>query len=310
MVAIMTGKNLFNPLPDGGTIAVVAPSSRVAVETLAPAIAWFEKKGFRVKIHPQCAAVHHQSAGSVAVRAAALNDMLADPSVDAIIAAAGGNRAGTILPDIDYQAIGVHKPVLGFSDTTFILNALFARTGMVTLHGPTLRTITKGRLPDHQLEQMLAAMQGRPGRITFKDAGIIKPGEAQGALIGGNLSVFSALCGTPYMPDTAGAIIFLEDVGDEMSRYDRMFNQLRLSGVLSQAAGLIIGNLDASADTGTSFGYSLGDILADHLCGLDMPVVINAPFGHGDDLYTLPVGGQATLDLNGNVAFLDIKNLG
>lgn len=301
----------FTPLPDGGTIAVVAPSSRVTVEALMPAVAWFETRGYNVRIHPQCEASHHQSAGTIATRAAALNDVLADPNIHAVIAAAGGNRAGTLLTRIDYDAVSPAKPVLGFSDTTFLLNALHARTGLITLHGPTFRTLAKGRVPDEHFNQMLAAMRGKPGRLTFRNAAVSKRGKAQGPLVGGNLSVFASLLGTPYMPDVDGAILFLEDTGDETSRYDRMLTQLKLAGVFDRIGGLVIGALDEAADTGsTPFGYSLGDILADHLHQQDYPVLTGAPFGHGDALYTFPIGGEAVLDLDGPVPVLDMKPLG
>jgi len=297
----------FTPLPDGGTIAVVAPSSRTHIDALAPATAWLEARGYKVKLHDQLHQSLHQSAGTVAQRAAALNEVLSDPHIDAVIAAIGGNRTGTILDYLDYAAINPGKPVLGFSDTTALLNAVHARTGLITLHGPSFRSLARGHLPAEEYDQMLTCLKGQGSAVPLRDAAILRPGAAQGRLIGGNLSVFTSLLGTPYMPDTTGALIFIEDVGDEMSRYDRMIGQLRLSGVLARAAGLIIGALDIAPETGrTPFGYRLEDILQDHLAGLDLPVVTGAPFGHGDHLYTLPIGAAARLDLQSGSPALHI----
>jgi muramoyltetrapeptide carboxypeptidase len=282
------------PLPDNGTIAIIAPSSRGQPDLAGVGI--LEKRGFTVRVHSQNFLTDNQSAGSAAQRAMALTDVFCDPKIDAVMAARGGNRAMHFLPMLDWNGIANNpKPFIAFSDGTALLNGFYAKTGLTGYHGPTLSRVAKAQ--PSELDQMIAALQGKPCTLNWTEAEAMQGGKASGPLIGGNLSMMAALAGTPFMPDAAGAILFLEDVGDQMSRYDRMLAQLRLAGVLHKISGLVIGRVIANGDSSvTPFGFSLEEIINDHIKGLNIPVVMNAPFGHSGPLCTLPVGGVATLD--------------
>lgn len=282
------------PLPDGGTIAIIAPSSRGAIDQAG--VALLEARGFKVLVHPQNHLADHQSAGSTAQRTAALMDVFSDPKVDAIMAARGGNRALHMLPMFDFDVVRNNpKPFIAFSDGTALLNAFYAQTGLITYHGPTLSRVAKGE--PHEIDQMIASLQGSGAKLSWPQSNSVIGGKTKGPLMGGNLSVFTALLGTSYMPKTDGAILFLEDIGDQLSRYDRMLAQLRLAGVFDRIAGLIFGVMHAEGDSSvTPFGFELADIIEDHTKHLKIPVLIDAPFGHKGSLCTLPVGGMATLD--------------
>ncbi len=284
----------FTPLPDGGTIAIVAPSSRGQPDL--DGVSLLEKRGFRIKVHAQNFLTDNQSAGNAAQRAMALSEVFSDPGVHAVMAARGGNRSMHTLPLLDLNFVKNNpKPFIGFSDSTAIANAFCARAGVTAFHGPTLSRITKSQ--PHELDQMIAALQGKTCTLSWDDAVCLRGGTAAGPMIGGNLSMMASLCGTPYMPPTKGAILFLEDIGDQLSRYDRMLAQLRLAGVFDQIAGLIFGRMIAQGDSSvTPFGFSDDDIIAEHTRDLDIPIVAHAPFGHSGPLCTLPVGGHATLD--------------
>lgn len=284
----------FTPLPDGGTIAIIAPSSRGQPDL--DGVSMLEKRGFKVKVHAQNFLTDNQSAGSTAQRAMALSEVFSDPGIHAVMAARGGNRSMHTLPLMDLNFVKNNpKPFIGFSDSTALANAIYARTGVTAFHGPTLSRITKSQ--PHELDQMIAALQGRPCALAWDDAMTLNGGTVTGPMVGGNLSMMASLCGTPYMPDTHGAILFLEDIGDQLSRYDRMLAQLRLAGVFDNIGGLIFGRMIAQGDSSvTPFGFTTEDIIAEHTKDLNVPVVINAPFGHSGPLCTLPVGGKATLD--------------
>lgn len=290
------GMNSVTPVPlaERGRIGIIAPSSRG--EPDAAGILCLEARGYSVAVHAQNALTHHQSAGTPEARAGAVMDAFADPATGAVMAARGGNRAMHILPHIDFDVIARNpKPLISFSDGTALLNAIHARTGLVTYHGPTLSRVAKGGA--HEIDQMIACLEGRGGILGWPDATVTRGGRARGRLLGGNLSVFTSLCGTPYMPDTTGAILFFEDIGDQLSRYDRMLAQLKLAGVLQQASAIIFGVMLAEGDSSvTPFGFSLAEIVAEHTADLNVPVVMDAPFGHKGPLCTLPVGGMAALD--------------
>lgn len=284
------------PLPEGGTIAVIAPSSRGEVAALQPSVDALQERGYQIVLHDQIHLEHHQSAGTPDQRARAIMDVFADPAIDAIIAARGGNRAMHTLPLIDFEIIRNNpKPFLGFSDGTALINAFYARTGLIGYHGPSLSRVARGSQAEQ--DQMMACLQGRSQTLDFSAATTLHGGRVTGPLIGGNLSMLAALVGTPFMPDTTGAILFLEDIGDQLSRYDRMLAQLALSGALSKAGAIIFGVVAVEGDSSvTPFGFEVADILREHTFGLKIPVMMDAPFGHTGPLWTLPVGGMATLN--------------
>lgn len=276
------------------TIAIIAPSSRGEIS--AADIAVLEAHGHKVVVHPQSHLVDNQSAGTPAQRGQAVMDVFTDKTIDIVMAARGGNRAMHMLPHLDFDVLKKNpKPLIAFSDGTALLNAIYAKTGNTGFHGPTLSRMTKADAVG--LQQMLDSLRGKATSVDLSRADVLNNGVAKGPMIGGNLSVFASLCGTPYMPDPTGKIVFLEDIGDQLSRYDRMLAQLRLAGVFDRAAAVIFGVMHVEGDSSvTPFGFETMDILREHTHGLKVPVVFNAPFGHKGPLPTFPVGGMATLN--------------
>jgi len=293
------------PLPEGGTIAIIAPSARMDVASMDPGIEVLRMHGYNVKVHEQVHLTHNQSAGTPEQRAQAVMDVFADPSVDAVLTTRGGNRVMHMLPLLDFDVIRNNpKPFLGFSDTTALLNAFYTKTGLISYHGPSMLRLAQS--PQSEQDHMLACLQGRGQTLDFSSATTLRGGRAHGRLIGGNLSVMAALVGTPYMPDTTGAILFLEDINDQLPRYDRMLMQLVLSGALAKAQAVIFGVMSLSdLLPATPFGFEVVDILREHTQGLNIPVIMDAPFGHTGPLWTLPVGGMATLNADTGVLTIE-----
>lgn len=290
----MSQPALFPPaLKPGDTIGVMATSCWLEEQDLIQAKNFIETKGYRTFIHPQALCRHHQSAGTAQEKIDAFHGLLRHSDVKAIVGARGGNRAITMLDKIDFELVRKHPKILmGYSDMTSLLNGLHAKTGLVTYHGPLFREWPRRQ----ELPQVLSLLSGREKTIALEGASTLKSGNAEGPLLGGNLSVFQTLLGTPYCPDMSGAILFLEDVGDHLSRYDRMLGHLRVSGILSKISGLIIGGFtEVEDDSERPFGFTLEDIVREHTAGLNIPVLMNAPFGHGDNLPAFPVGARVTL---------------
>jgi len=283
-------------LQKGDTIGIVAPSSFIESDKLDIGVAALRSHGFEVKIHPQTLARENQSAGGVAEKVSAFHEMILDSSVKAIMAAGGGNRSAHILDSLDYDLIRANPKIyIGFSDSTALLSAISSRSGLACMHGPMVKTLAH---TDREcVEFMFQVLSGKTPHFPFEAAKGIKEGSATGRLIGGNLGTFCSLVGTPYMPPTAGAILFLEDINEELSRVDRMLWHLRKAIPFSKLSGIIFGQFMNMQDTGRPFGYSLDDILHEHTSDLSIPVVTNAPFGHGPALYPLPVGCLGTLDV-------------
>ncbi|MCC7304620.1 MAG: LD-carboxypeptidase, partial [Alphaproteobacteria bacterium] len=273
-------------LKPGDTIGVMAPSSYVERKDIEKAKELMEAKGFKVFIHPQTYERLNQSAGSDLQKTLAFQGLWQRKDINAIWAAGGGNRALHFLDSINFKALQKKPKIfIGFSDVTALVNGIYAHTGIATFHGPVFKNLPNYGEMDHLLE----LLAGEKSTYPLKGAKTIRKGKAQGKLVGGNLSLFQ------YLPNTLpgkfwkNAILFLEDCGDELSRFDRMLLHLRRTKVLREISGLVLGEFLDVQDTGRPYGFSLIDILKEHTEGLDIPVIIDAPFGHGGQLYTFPV---------------------
>lgn len=281
------------PLQSGDTIGIMAPSSRIDPADLQASVDLLTGHGYGVFIHPQTFEQLHQSAGTAEQKIKALHDLAQEPAIKAVFFAGGGNRALHMLDGIDYKLIKKHPKIyMGFSDNTAILNAITARCGIVTYHGPTLKRLARNPQADFNLR----LLSGVEKSIPLTGAKHLREGGATGMLLGGNLSLFRYLVETEDMPNAKGAILFLEDIGEEYSRIDRDFCYLRRSGVLGKIGALVLGQFTDLRDSGTPFGFSLEDIVNEHTNGLNIPVLINAPFGHDIDLYALPIGQTVILE--------------
>lgn len=288
-------KKVIKPpaLKKGDTIGVMATSCWIEERELQDTKAYIESRGFKVKIHAQATERENQAAGTGLSKADALHDLFRDKDVTAIIGARGGNRAHTMMEHLDFALIERNPKILmGYSDVTILLNAIFNEVGLVTFHGPLFRELPSRK----ELDDVFAVLEGATTRYDFNDATTLREGETEGHLIGGNLSLLQSMSGTKYQPDTEGAILFIEDIGDHISRYDRMFAHLKHAGWLNKLSGLIVGDFsNTKDDEDRAFGFSLRDIIEEHTKDLDIPVIMDAPFGHGDDLPCFPVGSTAKL---------------
>lgn len=256
-------------------------------------------------------------AGRDADRAADVNAMFADPDVRAVFAVRGGWGCARILPYLDFSTIRAHpKLLVGFSDITALHLAFAARAGFATIHGPNaasswprfswdaFRAIAfDGATPT------MVSPQGAEDRLVQRSGRIrtFRGGRSSGRLLGGNLTVLAALMGTPWLPDFDGAILFLEDVEEAPYRIDRMLTQLSLAGVLGKVAGVAFGQCtDCSAKDASYGGFTLSEVLQQHLAPLGVPAFQGAAFGHVASQFSLPVGVRAEIDADaGSIRLLE-----
>lgn len=272
-------------------IGICAPSGRMNADTFPAGVQWLQDNGFDVFVHPQCHAEYGQMAGEAHSRAAALMDVLTDPALDAVWLMAGGHRGAELLPLLDWDALKdvPEKPVLGFSDGSIIVNALAAKLGWKTCFAPTVQTL--GRAP--AIWAMARdALLGRPRALTCAYGGA----PVSGHIVASTLSLLPLLIDTPYMPDLKGAILCVEDINEEISAIDRMFLYLKNRGVFDSIAALVCGEFTNLTDSGRPFGFAFDEIARYHAGAL--PLALNAPFGHGDVFYPLPIGRTGRLENN------------
>jgi len=286
-------------LRKGGTIGVMAPCSIVERADIEASKAKLEELGYNVFVHPQTYERENQSAGTVLQKSMALQGLWMREDIDVIWAAGGGNRGATLLESINFEKTkDKAKPLIGFSDVTPLLNGIYAHTGTNCFHAPVFKQLHKHQnLPD-----ILALLEGGVAEMDMSRARVVQEGEATGPVFGGCLSPFLLLPGTQDCPDLEGAILFLEDCNEEISRIDRMLLHLRRLGVLHKIGGLVFGQFRNLQDSGTPFGYSLEDCIKMHTDGCDIPIVMDAPFGHGEALQPLRVGEEMSLSAQGETA--------
>ncbi|MGX5672782.1 S66 peptidase family protein [Thermomonas fusca] len=306
-MATTHGQLLAAGLRKGDTVGLVSPSSAVN-ERLALQLAQeaMEALGFRVRTGAHYGGRYGHLAGTDAERAGDLNAMFGDKAVRAIVCVRGGSGAARLLPLLDYALIRRNpKVLLGYSDITALHCAIHAKTGLVTFHGP-VGTGSWNRFNVDQFERLFfqrELMQYQNSR----DAGdelvprrnrtrTLRGGKAQGELVGGNLTVLTALAGTPYLPDFSGRILFLEDVGEAPYRIDRMFSTLKLMGALDKVAGIIFGDC-SDCNPGDGYGsLTLDQIFDDYILPLKIPAYRGAMIGHIREQFIVPVGGKVEMD--------------
>lgn len=297
-----------SPLARGARVALIAPAGPLLErDDLTRAGELVAALGGEPVLAPNAAAHEGYLAGNDAQRLADLNAALADDRVDAVWCIRGGYGMTRILDRVDYAAFARRpKPVIGFSDITALLLALHQQTGVVTFHGPIARHGLTAFSKEHfERVLMSPAPAGRLGRLPLDPSRVVPRehrlvplagGTAEGPLLGGNLTLLQCLLGTPFMPDLAGAILFLEDVGEELYRVDRMFSHLRLAGMLDGLAGVVVGQFTEMGRRGADGATGFDRVLAHYLEPLRIPVAMGFPIGHVDDQWTLPIGVRARLD--------------
>jgi len=235
-------------------------------------------------------------AGDDRERAGELQACFADPGVKAIFSARGGYGCGRLMPLLDFKAIArTPKVFVGFSDETFLLNALVDLAGMVSFHGPMVAMDFARGLTERSLDHMRRLLKGELGSFELEARESVHSGVAQGEVIGGCLSVLVATIGTPYAPNFDGRILFLEDTGEKAYRIDRMLVQLRQAGALARVAGIVFGAIRA-IDGDESENRLIARFVAEQTAGLGCPVIYGIEAGHGTENFTLPFGVVARID--------------
>lgn len=277
----------------GGTVAVVAPSGPPDPVLLRRGVARLEALGLTVLPgrHLLARGPFDYLAGSDEQRAADLQAAWCDPEVSAVFCARGGYGATRLLGLLDWTAMRAagEKILIGSSDVTALHLAFGRELGLPTLHGPmpACALLAEGPKPEPESwAHLRAALAGRP--LPVRGSLALVPGRAEGVLAGGNLSLLASLCGTRYQPRFAGRLVFLEDVGEEPYRVDRMLTQLLSSGAFDGALGFALGSW-------TGCGDPL-PVLRDRLAGLGVPILAGLPVGHGSPQLSLWLGVAGIID--------------
>jgi muramoyltetrapeptide carboxypeptidase len=283
-------------LQRGDRIAIVAPASTFAVEQLHAGLEELRVLGFEPVYEMAIFEKHRYLAGRAEVRARAFRAAWEDPSIAALVAARGGYGSVQLLPLLDAATFARHpKAFIGYSDNTSILNWLTLGCGLVSFHGPMIdRRLARGEAGYDRDSFIRCLSRTDPvGEITHQQVEVLQPGEAAGMLVGGTLTQLNASLGTPYAFDPpADCILFLDEVAERPYRLDRLLTQLRLSGLLARASGVVFGELPNCDEPGGDL--TARDVIRESMSGFGGPVLFGLPSGHtsGASL-TLPFGVRA-----------------
>ncbi|PIE57612.1 MAG: LD-carboxypeptidase [Desulfobulbus propionicus] len=268
-----------------------------------------QSMGFGVKIAGDIRSDHPYLAGSDQSRADTLLSLWYDNDVQALMAVRGGFGCMRLMPYLDVQRVRNNpKLLIGFSDLTALLQALYVQAGVVGIHGPVVTTL--GDLDEQSARHFFSLICGTMNRpVTSPNLEILRPGWSRGPLIGGNLTTLVHLIGTPWECPWKGSILLLEDTGEPLYRIDRMLTQLACSGKLAQLSGLILGSFDTGQEGNELPQIRLQEQVWNRVLELTAPytypVWARFPLGHQQANMALPIGMEADMNsATGQLLFL------
>lgn len=280
-------------LRPGDSVAVIAPAGPFDRESFEAGVAVIAQR-YRVQYDPGIFQQQRYMAGDDRRRLAELTQVLADRSIRGIFCARGGYGTMRLLQKLQPQRAATAapaQPLIGFSDIT-ALHQWRQSHGIVSIHGPVLTQL--GRLGRPTSERLFSLLESYTPAKPLHGTTTFVEGIAEGPLLGGNLSVFTRLLGTPFMPALEGAVLLLEDVGERPYRLDRMWTHLELAGVFRKVSGIALGSFTHCEERDAP--YSSQDVLRELAVATGLPCATGFPIGHGDINEPVPLGVRVRLD--------------
>lgn len=295
------------PLKHGDRVGLAAPSSPVSREDRDRCVLQLESMGYQVSIGDclrNLKNLHGYLAGTAKERAQELNRMFAAPQIRAIFCIRGGYGSSQIMRYLDYGTIGRNPKIfIGYSDITNLHTAFQQFCSLVTFHGPMVKSNMIPKFDSYNHESLFAALQ-MGERMEFlnpegEEYQVFHEGMAAGMVTGGNLAVLARSCGTFYQPDTAGKILFLEDVGESVPSLHMYLTQMEEVGLFDHAAGILLGDFTDCTNDRYEAAYAAERLLREWAQSLSIPVLAHVRSGHGKFIGTIPFGTCCSMDTAG-----------
>jgi muramoyltetrapeptide carboxypeptidase len=303
-------------LKPGDTVGVVAPGTNAQdVETIAKVKEVLEELELKPVITDTLRSEFGYKTRSPQVRADELNKMFASNDIDGIFCIRGGYGCQQILNLLDYDMIARNPKVFaGYSDITALLLTISSRCNFITFHAPVMSSAFTSYTTSHFKEMLfgeagegtiLKNPDSKSGLRSSYPVRTVTPGKAKGRLIGGNLSLISALMGTPFEIDTTDKILFIEDIGEQPYSIDRMLSQLQLAGKFDNVRGIVFGKCEGCSGGSSTWDRTLGEVIDFYLKPLGVPVFYGLLFGHSSNQLTIPELCKAEIDAD--VGSIELK---
>ena len=298
---------IASKLKSGDEIRVIAPSRNLTEVWPAVhhhAVDFLNKKGFTLTFSKNSREIDKYHSSSIASRMEDIHEAFCDRNVKMIITCLGGFNANQLLRHLDYDLIARNPKILcGYSDITALHNAIYAKTGLVTYHGPHFSTFGFDRETEYTRQAFEdCVIKDGPVTVVPSEAAVkyhtIQEGVCEGTIIGGNLCTLNLLQGTQYMPDIRDKVLFLEDdniMGEYFCyEFDRNLESLLQVEGADTIKGIIFGRFDDSCGLTAE---TITDIIRDKVPSY-IPVVFGADFGHVFPMITFPIGGSVRIQAN------------
>lgn len=297
----MTSSIIPTRLKAGDLVGITATARSITHDELLRFREFLEEQGLRVHLGSSVGKIHDQFGGSDDERADAFNELLRNPDVRAIFCARGGYGSARLLHLLDSDALkNDPKWIVGFSDITALHLWLWKTLGMASIHAvmPSVITGSSDEAEKISLHSLWKALKGETLVYGLPQHALNRGDGAEGILLGGNLSVWYSMRGTPFDLSTQGCLLMLEDLDEYLYHVDRMMLNLGLGNKLDHLSGLICGGMTDMRDNQVPFGKTAEEIIAEHCSGFNYPLRFNAPFGHISPNMALRFGMPARIEGN------------
>lgn len=293
-------------LKKGDTIAITCPAGYMPREKAQTCIETIQQWGFEVMVGKTLGSKSkNYFSGNDETRLNELQAMLDDERIKAILCGRGGYGISRIIDQIDFTQFKKNpKWIIGFSDITLLHAHINRNFKIATLHAPMAAAFNNGENKNEFIDSLHKALVGKKAKYACKADPFNKLGEANGELIGGNLTLITHLIGTKSDINTKNKILFIEDIGELIYSTDRMLHQLKRSGKLTNLSGLIVGGFTDVKDTERPFGKKVKELIKDILQDYDYPVCFDFPVGHKKENYALKIGGDFQLKITNTKVLL------
>jgi muramoyltetrapeptide carboxypeptidase len=290
--------NLIPPyLKSGDTIGIVCPAGFMAAERIVPCVNTLKSWGYQVKIGKTVGGISsNYFSGTDAERLEDLQEMLDDEEVAAILFGRGGYGLSRIIDRISFKKFRKSpKWILGYSDICLLHAHIYSNYEIVTAHAPMAGAFQDAGAGDPYIHSVRELLTGEKMNYSCEPHFLNRKGEAEGILMGGNLTLLAHAVGGPSDFKSKGLILFIEDIGEYLYNVDRMLYQLERAGKFNKPAAMIIGNFTDLKDTERSFGKDAYEIIHDVLSPYEFPVCFGFPVGHVKENYALKCGAEHIL---------------
>ncbi len=301
-----------NKLNINDLVGIVAPSSPIDQQYLDDCVKALESLGYRVILGESTKSSYKgYLAGTDEIRAKDINDMFGNDEIKGIFCLRGGYGSCRIMDKIDWDLLKSNPKIfVGYSDITNIHMMINKKCDFISYHGPMVASNMRTKFDEYTKDSLIRTLDMNEDLFFQNPQGeelaVLVDGKSEGELVGGNLALIVASIGTEYEIDTKGKILFIEEVGENTYRVDRMLHQLVHSGLIQKSKGILIGDF-TNCNQRNENEFTVMELFNDIIKPLNIPTLFNIKSGHDFPMATLPMGAFTTIDTGNKTIKFEVK---